>query len=133
MINLPSTIIRKTSVILSFLSICPNFSKLVLTLDCLWIHKEKDICHCFTIARAFWAAKSGFCSFMQKFLYQIIFCSFCFFAPFVRNHFWIKNLISRQFLKVHKEAFKNFCMERENFCTQQKFYTLVLQPKKTHS
>ena len=58
------------------------------------------------------------------------FCSLCIFAPFVKNHFWIKNLISRGFWKVHKTAFKNFCMGRENFCMLQKFYILVLQPRK---
>ena len=33
--------------------------------------------------------------------------------------------------KVHNIAIKKFCMGRENYCILQKFYTLVLQPRKT--
>ena len=56
--------------------------------------------------------------------WEKFFEAFVFLPPLSKVIFWITNLISREFLKVHNTGFKNFCM-------LQKFYTLILQPRKT--
>ena len=77
--------------------------------------------------------KGGFAAscknvFMKR---NFLFAAFAFLHPLSKIIFCIKNLISRGFWKVHNIAFKNFWMGRGNFYMLQKFYSLVLQPRKT--
>ena len=85
-----------------------------------------------SLARSFWAAKSNFCSIMQKYLHAEKnflqpknFCHLC------QNSFFDTTFDIQSFWKVHKIGFKNFCMMRENFCMLQKSAPLILQPRKT--
>ena len=85
-----------------------------------------------TRAQSFWAAKSDFCSIMQKllhdkknFLQPKNFCHLC------QNSFFHTTFDIQSFWKVHEISFKNFYMVRENFCMLRKSAPLILQPRKT--
>ena len=84
------------------------------------------------VAWSFWAAKSDFCSIMQKFLHDEKnflqpknFCHLC------QNSFLYTTFDIQSFWKNHEIGIKNFCMVRENFCMLQKSAPLILQPRKT--
>ena len=84
------------------------------------------------VAWSFWAAKSDFCSIMQKFLHdEKKYLQLKNFFHFCQNPFFYTTFDIQSFWKVHEMGFKNFCMVRENFCRLQKSAPLILQPRKT--
>ena len=85
-----------------------------------------------SLARSFWAAKSDFCSIMQKFLHdEKKFLQPKNFFNLCQNSLFYTTFDIQSFWKVHEMGFKNFCMVRENFCRLQKSAPLILQPRKT--
>ena len=79
-----------------------------------------------TLARSFWAAKSDFCSIMQKFLHdEKIFLQPKNFCHLRQNSFFHTIFDIQSFWKVQKIGFKNFCMVRKNFCMLQKSSSLI--------
>ena len=83
-------------------------------------------------ARSFWAAKSDFCSIMQKFLHdEKNFLQPKNFLPSLSKLIFYTIFDIQSFWKNHEIGIKNFSMVRENFCMLQKFCTLVLQFRKT--